>query len=134
MAVEVNIPKLGMSMKEATLTEWKFNEGDKVNAGDVVLVIETDKTTWEVESPASGYLHTIVAVDNTEPVGAVVGKIAETPEELAAMQKESGTPATAAPAKAAAAPSEAREAQAAASGERLKVSPVAKKNGRGTGP
>ncbi len=124
MAVEVNIPKLGMSMKEATLTEWKFNEGDKINAGDVVLVIETDKTTWEVESPASGHLHIIVAIDNTEPVGAVVGQIAESPEELAGLQKASGAPATAA---AAPAKAEAPAAQEAASGERLKVSPVAKK-------
>ena len=129
MAVEVNIPKLGMSMKEATLTEWKFNEGDKINAGDVVLVIETDKTTWEVEAPASGFLHILVAVDNTEPVGAVVGKIAETPEELAALQKESGTSPTAAaaPEKAVAVTSEASAAQASGTGERIKVSPVAKK-------
>jgi pyruvate dehydrogenase E2 component (dihydrolipoamide acetyltransferase)/2-oxoglutarate dehydrogenase E2 component (dihydrolipoamide succinyltransferase) len=129
MAVEVNIPKLGMSMKEATLTEWKFNEGDKINAGDVVLVIETDKTTWEVEAPASGFLHILVAIDNTEPVGAVVGKIAETPEELAALQKESGTSPTvaAAPEKAVAVTSEASAAQAPGTGERIKVSPVAKK-------
>jgi pyruvate dehydrogenase E2 component (dihydrolipoamide acetyltransferase) len=128
MAVEVNIPKLGMSMKEATLTEWKFNEGDKVNAGDVVLVIETDKTSWEVESPASGYLHIIVPIDNTEPVGAVVGKIAETPEELAALQKESGMPAAAGvPAKPAQAPAQAAAAPAHEPGERVKVSPVAKK-------
>lgn len=128
MAVEVNIPKLGMSMKEATLTEWKFNEGDKINAGDVVLVIETDKTTWEVEAPASGYLHIIVAIDNTEPVGAVVGKIAETSEELAVLQKEFGTPATAAaPAKAAEAPAQAAAVPAHEPGERFKVSPVAKK-------
>lgn len=93
MAVEIHIPKLGMSMKEATLTEWRFNEGDHVNEGDIVLVIETDKTSWEVESPASGFLHIIVAIDNTEEVGAVVGQIAETKEELAKLQQESGAPA-----------------------------------------
>ncbi len=127
MAVDINIPKLGMSMKEATLTEWKFNEGDQVNEGDEVLIIETDKTSWEVESPASGYLNIIVAIDNTEPIGAVVGKIAETSEELAALQKESGVPAAATPATEVAPEAEKPAAKKAKKGGRVKASPVAKK-------
>jgi len=127
MAVDINIPKLGMSMKEATLTEWKFNEGDQVNEGDEVLIIETDKTSWEVESPASGYLNIIVAIDNTEPIGAVVGKIAETSEELAALQKESGVPAAATPATEVAPEAEKPAAKEAKKGGRVKASPVAKK-------
>ncbi len=124
MAVEIHIPKLGMSMKEATLTEWKFNEGDKVNSGDIVLVIETDKTQWEVESPESGYLHIIVAVDNTEPVGAVVGMIAQSQEELAGLGGAAAAPAAAVSATA---PAAAPSGKARAEGERVKASPVAKK-------
>jgi pyruvate dehydrogenase E2 component (dihydrolipoamide acetyltransferase) len=124
MAVEIHIPKLGMSMKEATLTEWKFNEGDKINSGDIVLVIETDKTQWEVESPGSGYLHIIVAVDNTEPVGAVVGMIAQSQEELAGLGGTASAPAAAVSETAVAA---ATSGKARAEGERVKASPVAKK-------
>ena len=127
MALEIHIPKLGMSMKEATLTEWKFNEGDQINEGDVVLVIETDKTQWEVEAPGSGLLHIAVEIDSTEKVGAVVGLLAESPDELASLQQASGTPAAAA---AAPAPAEAEAAPAAskpAKKGKVKASPVAKK-------
>ncbi|MFO7962384.1 MAG: dihydrolipoamide acetyltransferase family protein [Desulfobacterales bacterium] len=128
MAVEIHIPKLGMSMKEATLTEWKFNEGDQVNEGDVILVIETDKTSWEVESPDAGYLHIMVPVDQTEKVGAVVGKLAQSPEELSELQKASGAPAAAAPQAAAPAPAdEAAAKKPAAKGGKVKASPVARK-------
>ena len=41
MVTEINIPKLDMSMKDAALTEWKFNEGEWIEAGAVVLMIET---------------------------------------------------------------------------------------------
>jgi len=45
----ISIPKLGMTMQDALLVEWKVNEGDHVDAGQIVLVIETAKTQWEVE-------------------------------------------------------------------------------------
>ena len=127
MAVEIHIPKLGMSMKEATLTEWKFNEGDQVNEGDVVLVIETDKTQWEVEAPGSGFLHIVVEIDNTEKVGAVVGLLAASADELASLQQASGSPASAAAAPAAADAEAAPSAPKAAKGGKVKASPVAKK-------
>ena len=57
VAANIAIPKLGMSMREATLVEWKFKEGDFVEEGQVVLIIETDKTKWEVEAAGSGFLH-----------------------------------------------------------------------------
>jgi len=88
MAEYIAIPKLGMAMQEATLAEWKVKEGDQINQGDVVLVIETEKTTWEVEASASGYVHILVEQDVVAPVARVVGLIAESKEELEALQKE----------------------------------------------
>lgn len=129
MAVNVAIPKLGMSMREATLIEWLFKEGDQVNEGQVVLIIETEKTKWEVEALGSGLLHIIEAVDSTQPVGQVVGCLAETPVELKAMQKESGVPAPA-PAekakKAVSAPAASPEPPSGA-GKRIRISPVARR-------
>lgn len=49
MAVEINIPKLGMTMSEAKVVEWKAKEGDWTEKGSIVLSIETEKITWEVE-------------------------------------------------------------------------------------
>ncbi len=129
MATDIKIPKLGMTMKDATLTEWKFNEGDSVNAGEVVLLIETDKTKFEIEAQGSGLMHILVGIDNTEPIGKLVGLLAENEEELAALQKDSSAAvaaAEAAPAPEAAAPAKAA-APKAAKGGKIKASPVAKK-------
>jgi len=88
VAVNIAIPKLGMSMREATLVEWKFKEGEFVEEGQVVLIIETDKTKWEVEASGSGFLHVEVPADETEPVGKIVGFLVESLEELGTIKKE----------------------------------------------
>jgi len=121
-----------MTMKDATLTEWKFKEGDSVNAGDVILLIETDKTKFEIEAQAPGLLHIIVEVDNTEPIGKLVGLLAENGEELAALQKDSSSAEAAAAAEPEpeAEPAEREKKPAAtrpAKGAKIKASPVAKK-------
>jgi len=130
LAENIHIPKLGMSMKEATLVEWKFKEGDRIEQGDVVLIIETEKTKWEVEASTSGFLHIVVDVNATEKVGAVVGVIAETEEELEAVQKESGVAPTAVAAEPAAASASApakASAPKAGKGERIRITPVARR-------
>jgi len=45
--IEIRIPKLGLTMQNATVVEWKFSSGDQVKRGDVILIIETDKVTYE---------------------------------------------------------------------------------------
>jgi pyruvate dehydrogenase E2 component (dihydrolipoamide acetyltransferase) len=84
----VAIPKLGMAMTEATVVEWQIAEGGRVSRGDVVVTIETEKTNWDVEAQASGWLHVLVPTEETVPVGRVIGLLAETEAELAALQKQ----------------------------------------------
>ncbi len=60
MAVDITIPKLGMSVDEVTLVEWKVGEGGRVEKDDVVLVIETQKTEWNVEAEGAGLLHILL--------------------------------------------------------------------------
>jgi pyruvate dehydrogenase E2 component (dihydrolipoamide acetyltransferase)/2-oxoglutarate dehydrogenase E2 component (dihydrolipoamide succinyltransferase) len=130
VAANITIPKLGMTMKEANLVEWKFNEGDWVEKEAVVLEIETEKTTWEVEAADSGFLHILFAAnpDSPHPVGGVVGLLAETEEELAALQKESPAPVAVAEAEAAPTPAATVEKVVKAGrGGRVKASPVARK-------
>ena len=125
MAANIAIPKLGMYMTEATLVEWKVKEGDRVDKGDVVLVIETAKTKWEVEASAAGFVHILLEQDVTAAVGAAVGLIAESRDELEALQREPAR--VAAPAEAppvAAAPPAAVRAE---EGERIRISPVARR-------
>jgi len=56
MATTVTMPKLGLTMTEGTVTEWKKNEGEPVKKGEVIFVVATDKLNYEVEAEAEGIL------------------------------------------------------------------------------
>ncbi len=90
MVVEVRMPKLGLTMTKGVIKKWLKSEGDRVNKGEALLVIETEKITANVESPASGYLLKIVApVGTAVPVGgtvAYVGELGEAVPEVVAAQ------------------------------------------------
>ncbi len=50
MPVALTIPKLGLTMTEAKVVEWRKVQGDRVEKGEVIYVIETEKVVFEVES------------------------------------------------------------------------------------
>jgi pyruvate dehydrogenase E2 component (dihydrolipoamide acetyltransferase) len=56
MVTVVKLPKLGLTMEEATILKWLKNVGEVVKEGESILLIETEKTVVEIQSPASGYL------------------------------------------------------------------------------
>ena len=134
MAHNVAIPKLGLTMVEATITEWKAQEGEWVEKEQPILVIEMEKTVHDIEAIASGILHIITPTGQTVPVGYVVGVLAESKEEYATVCRE-GVPAVAAApevevgASAEVAPeAEAQRVVATKQGtERLRITPVARK-------
>jgi len=85
MATEVVIPMLGVTVEKGKIVEWLKNEGDPVERGESIFVVEADKVTTEVESPATGILARIlVAPEEEVPVLTVVGLITEPGEELPA--------------------------------------------------
>ncbi len=132
MAVQIVAPKLGMSMSDVTMVEWKVKEGEKVEKGTAVLVIETEKTEWNVEAGASGFLHILVQEGAKAKIGQVVGLIAETKEEFERLQKETPPQALAAEVKGvplAEAVGGKPEAAGVATGEgeRIRISPIARK-------
>ena len=88
MAVPIHVPKLGMTMKEGLIVEWRAKEGDRIEKKGIVLVIETEKITYEVEAPGSGFLHILLDKGNKADVGAVIGMLAGTEEELKQVQDE----------------------------------------------
>lgn len=75
MATEVLLPKLGFSMNEGLLAEWLAADGAQVTEGQPLFSLESDKSTNEVESPASGTLKIIATPGETYEVGAVLGLI-----------------------------------------------------------
>ena len=75
MAEELRIPKIGMSATEMTLSEWMFGDGDRVEVGDVIYTVETDKATSEIEAQAAGVLRPIGIEGEVYPVGALIGTI-----------------------------------------------------------
>src|SRR5450432_3749406 len=140
MAIYIEMPKLSDTMTEGTLLKWRKNEGDKITSGDVLAEVETDKATMEMEAFDDGILHKhLVTEGSRTPVGAKIALL---------LQKGEAPPADGAtipdsPKKAAAkadtiAPPGATEASVsrpapstpsapAATGERVKASPLAKK-------
>jgi pyruvate dehydrogenase E2 component (dihydrolipoamide acetyltransferase) len=147
MATNILMPALSPTMTEGTLARWLKKEGEPVKAGDIIAEIETDKATMEVEAVDEGVLGKILVADGTEGV-KVNDPIAVLIEAGEAVPTGAASPATkpaaAAPAApAASAPAAAAPAPApapapainghAAPGDRIFVSPLAKRMARQAG-
>lgn len=72
---DIQMPKLGMSMTEATLTEWLVADGADVTEGQDLYAVETDKSVQEVPSPVSGKLTIIAQPGEVYEVGALLGRV-----------------------------------------------------------
>lgn len=78
MAIQILMPKIGLTMSEGKIVEWKKREGEWVEKGEVLFAFETEKVTFEVESSQSGFLARIlVQADETVPIGTIVGLLTE---------------------------------------------------------
>jgi len=75
MATEVLLPKIGFSMNEGELVEWLVVDGGQAIEGEPLYSIESDKSTNEVESPATGTLKILKPVGETYEVGTVLAVI-----------------------------------------------------------
>ncbi len=83
MAIGMTIPQLGMTMEKATITTWMKQEGDSVNKGEILCLIETDKVSLEMEAPEAGLLAKVLAEEGIEvPVGEVIAVIAPEGEQF----------------------------------------------------
>eukprot|EP00967_Tisochrysis_lutea_P080956 scaffold111469_cov35-Tisochrysis_lutea.AAC.1 len=109
----ITMPALSSTMKEGKISSWLMGVGDKVDAGDMVLVVESDKADMDVETYEEGYIAKILVPEGgTAAVGAPVAIIVEKEEDIAAVAAGGAPPAAAAPA---AAPEPAAAATAAVS-------------------
>ncbi len=76
MSQHILVPNLGNEVVEAEVMEWMIEEGESINAGEVVVTISTSKTEIEIEAPSTGTLASILVREGelTTP-GAVLGEI-----------------------------------------------------------
>lgn len=87
MAIEVILPKWGLTMEEGMVSEWRKQEGDAVAEDEIIADVETDKITNELPAPGSGIVAKIlVDAGETVEVGTVLALIAATPEEAAELR------------------------------------------------
>ncbi len=135
MPTPIEMPKLSDTMTQGTLVRWLKKVGDKIEAGDVIAEVETDKATMEMESFDEGILGQIL-VEAGQPaaVGQKIGILLAPGEKLedaaaSAASAPAAAPAAAKPAAAApaAGPASVPAAPVTASGQRIKASPLARK-------
>jgi pyruvate/2-oxoglutarate dehydrogenase complex dihydrolipoamide acyltransferase (E2) component len=74
-ATEIILPKIGFSMNEGQIAEWLYGDGEEVVEGEALYLLEADKSTNEVEAPASGILRISGVEGETYEVGTVIGTI-----------------------------------------------------------
>ena len=79
----VVFPKSGLITEQGTLLQWTASEGDRVEEGQLLCEVETEKTTIEVTAPVSGLLRKILVAEGGKgPVGMTLGWIGEADEEI----------------------------------------------------
>jgi len=128
MTTQVLMPKVGLTMMEGRIVEWKKQEGERVEKGEILFVFETEKVAFEVEAAHSGILARILKqVDETVQVGEVVGLLTESEEEQAELNREEPP----VPQEGPEAPGP--EVRAADRGEKIRATPMARRIARERG-
>lgn len=140
MPVEVIMPKVDMDMATGKLSVWHVSEGEVVAKGAPLFDIETDKAAMEVESPATGRLHNILASPGqTVDVGKPVAWIYAEGEAVGAPPSGATAPAAATPVPAVAVaeepaqPEPATAVEVARAGDGVRATPAARRLARTTG-
>lgn len=88
MSQEVKIPSVGESVSSGTISQWHKSDGDQVNPGDMLLTLETDKISTEIEAQSAGVLRIKAQEGEEVEIGAVVALIEESSGEAAQSEPE----------------------------------------------
>jgi len=87
MAATVKLPKFGLTMEEATITDWVVGLGEAIQKGETIATIESEKVEMELPCPVSGLVaEHLVAVGETVPLGTPVAVIVADAAELESYQ------------------------------------------------
>lgn len=130
MIYEVFMPALSSTMTEGKIVSWEKSAGDKVNKGDTVLVVESDKADMDVESFNEGYLATIIVeAGESAAVGATLALVAETEAEIEQAKQQAASGGASAEVATAPTPTPALVAVAASVESEIQPTPSSR-NGR----
>ena len=88
MSVDILVPSVGESITQGVLARWIKHDGDMVKQGDELFELETEKTTVEVPSQASGILHAVIAEGSTVEIGQKAGTIDSRPSATAQLKPD----------------------------------------------
>jgi len=88
MAKFLVMPKLGLTMTEGTIANWRKAEGDSVAMGEIIFDVETDKITKEFESPGAGVIRKILVEEGTVEVLKPIGILGTAEEDISALLAE----------------------------------------------
>lgn len=92
MAEKIEMPKLSDTMEEGVIASWNVKEGDKVESGDIIAEVETDKATMEVEVFDAGtILKILVKEGDAVPLGGTMAIIGEEGEDISDLLGDSGS-------------------------------------------
>lgn len=123
LVARIIMPKLSLTMETGSIVQWFKKEGERVEKGEPVVEVLSEKVTYDVEAPAGGILRRVLAEEGTDlPVGATLAFIALPEEELPEVE-EAGTPA----AEAVEETTGMRTAETSTVKERVLASPAAKR-------
>ena len=126
MSWKIGMPNLGHTMEEGTVSQWLKKVGDNVCKGECIAVVETDKASVDIESPADGTLIAIQAQAGTVvPVGEAIGLVGEAGESIETATLLAATPLRHEPLEAVG-DTAAPAAAAAPRARRVRISPVAR--------
>ena len=139
MTIKILMPALSPTMTEGNLAKWHVGEGDRVNPGDLIAEIETDKASMEVEAVDEGTVGRLLVAEGTEnvPVNTAIGLLLEEGEDATALesavtetespQPEDGGAAEKRPAAPGAAAAEEKPAAGASLPGGVRASPLARR-------
>lgn len=91
----VVMPRLGLTMREATIIEWLKADGDRVEKGELLFTFESDKATLELEAPVSGVLRILVPAGQTVPVQTPIAVLTESADQPVSAPTTPSAPTTA---------------------------------------
>ncbi|HHZ01670.1 MAG TPA: 2-oxo acid dehydrogenase subunit E2 [Tissierellia bacterium] len=127
MAEYILMPKMGLTMTEGYLTNWRKKEGDIVNKGDILFDVETDKLTNEIEAKTSGVLRKILVNNETVGVSVPVAIIGTADEDISDLLHQAGKVEESVPQKETSKAEKATPETKKVAAGRVKISPRAKK-------
>jgi pyruvate dehydrogenase E2 component (dihydrolipoamide acetyltransferase) len=135
MATEVKLPRLGQGMESGTIVKWLKSEGEKVEKGEALYELDTDKVTQEVEADASGVLLKIAIAEGEVEVGKTIAVIGEEGEqvETAAAEPPQGERRETTPSAPPRQTEQVTETREPSGNGRIKASPLARRIARERG-